>query len=275
MDWLSHGLGGLDLYRIVAQATPTPPSPTNVDELELLRQQIQFLREANASLDTTFDRYVHMVQLTLTTAGIIVGIVAILGTAISIKSLRDFYGTLRSVEGKVREAVDQEVAIALRRDRRRLNRLEAILAREDIPERMIVDYVVPTAAPSSRSPGLSFLLEVLQRRGFQPVLKYEPDFQDPKLAQQRPIFGADIIVLDLHHAKIDQDLDTANQVIQAIATKIPSQRATLIVYGSARFYEAVSDMTQRGDYCGASNSPLSLVARVLEAAYVVDAIKAS
>ncbi|NEQ34137.1 MAG: hypothetical protein F6K04_24635 [Leptolyngbya sp. SIO4C5] len=264
MDWLFDGLN------VVAQAAPSPPT---ADELELIKQQMAFLQDANAALNATFDRYVSMVQLTLATAGGIVGVVAVLGAAVSIKSLQDFYGTLRSIEGKVREAVDRQIAVALRSDRSRLKRLEAILAREDIPERMRVDYVVPIATPQQRPQSLSFLLEVLQRRGFQPILKYEPAFQDPVAAQQRPSFKTDIVVLDLHHAGIDQDLDQANAVIQAIAAKVPSQRAALVVYGSARFYQAIADLTQRGDYCGASNNPLSLVARVLEAAYVVDAVK--
>ncbi len=61
-----------------------------------------------------------MVQLTLLTAGVIVGVIAILGTALSIKSLKDYYDTLKGIEGKVRGEVDRTIAVALQRDRRRL-----------------------------------------------------------------------------------------------------------------------------------------------------------
>lgn len=267
MDLFSHGF----LATWLAQAAPPAPGPT-ADELALIKQQMAFLQEANGALVASFDRYVKMVQLILAAAGSIVGIVAVLGAAVSIKSLRDFYATLKGVEGKVREAVDQEVAIALRRDRRRLTRLEAILTREDIPERIRLDYVIPVQAPARRPGSLKVLLDVLQRRGFNVVPQYDSAFQDEQAAQQRPMFEADIVVLDLHHAGLDQDVDQANQVIHAIAAKVPSQQAALVVYGNGQ-YGAVRELVQRGDYCGASNGPLSFVARVLEAAYVADAVK--
>ncbi|NJO39996.1 MAG: hypothetical protein HC865_04775 [Cyanobacteria bacterium RU_5_0] len=270
MDWLFHTSLTDPALSLLAQATPTP-SPT-ADELELIKQQMEFLKDANAALTTTFDRYIQMVQLTLATAGGIVGIVAILGTVLSIKSLRDFYSTLKQVDGKVREAVDQEVAVALRQDRRRLNRLEDILAREDIPDRITIDFVVPTPAPQRRPDSLTFLLKVLEHRGFHPEVRYEPDFQTPDAAQQRPNFAAQIVVLDLHHAGIDRNLDHANAAIRVVAEKILSQKSALIIYGSGQ-YDAVRDLVNQGEFCGVSNGPLSFVTRVLEAAYVVDAIR--
>lgn len=265
MNWFSDCLDLAQPW--LAQTPPT------ADELELIKQQMAFLQQANASLSTSFDRYIKMVQLTLATAGGIVGIIAVLGAAVSIKSLRDFYATLKGVEGKVQDAVEQEVAVALRRDRRRLNRLEAILAREDIPEHLTIEYVVPSSATQHRrQDSLNVLLEVLQRRGFKAVLKYEPGFQDKEVAQQRPMFTSDIIVLDLHHGGIDRDQLKANAVIKAIADKIPFQQASLVVYGSEQ-YQAVRDLIDQGVYCGGSNGPLTFVARVLEAAYVADAVK--
>jgi hypothetical protein len=272
MDWLSDFFNlSPSVYEIAQSASPTT-APT-ADELELVKQQMDFLQEANKTLAASFDRYVKMVQLTLATAGGIVGVIAVLGAAVSIKSLRDFYATLKGVEGKVRDAVDQEVALALRRDRRRLNRLEAILAREDIPERTSIDYVVPAGEPQRRPRSLAILLEILYRRGFQVELKYDPAFQDPAAAQTRPPFEADVVVLDLHHAGIDQNLEKANAVIKAVGARVPAEQAALVVYGNARFYEEIPNLTAAGKYCGASNGPLSFVARVLEASYVTDAVR--
>jgi hypothetical protein len=274
MDWLHFGLDLVQPMHWLAQTSPsaTPTTAPTADELALIKQQMTFLKDANASLAASFDRYIKMVQLTLATAGGIVGVVAFLGAALSIKSLRDFYDTLRSVEGKVREAVDQEVSLALRRDRRRLNRLEAILAREDIPERISIEYLVPTTSPQRRQKSLDVLLEILERRGFNAVLRHEPNFQDPNLAQQQPMFNVDIVVLDLHHAGIDQDKDKANTTIKAVSDKMPFQQSSLVVYGSGQ-YSALWDLITQEVYCGASNGPLTFVARVLEAAYVADAIK--
>lgn len=271
MNWLPNWLSMPLPLDWLAQATSPAPAPT-ADELALIKQQMAFLKDANAALATSFDRYVKMVQLTLATTGGIVGIIAVLGAAVSIKSLRDLYDTLKSVEGKVRDAVDQEVAIALRRDRRRLNRLEAILAREDIPERVCLDSVIPAPVPAQRPRSLTLLLEVLQRRGFNVVPTYEPAFQAAQAIQQRPMFTADIVVLDLYHGGLDQDTAKADAVIRAIAAKVPPQQAALVVYGNGR-YGAVQELVQREDYINASNGPLSFVARVLEAAYVADAFK--
>ncbi len=246
---------------------------TTADELELLKAQY-------ASLESTFQRYVGMVQLTLVTAGGIVGVIAILGTALSLKSLKDYYDTLKGIEGKVRDEVDRTIAVALQRDRRRLVQLESMVERDLLPERIAIDYVVPAQAPPRRLQGVSFLLEVLKRRGFtNVVVRYEPQLrlqrlpagELPETASQRAVFEADIVVLDLHHAGIDQNLDAANAVIAAVGDRIDSQRSVVVVYGTAQFYKAVPKLNQADKYCGASNGPLTFVARILEAAYVVDA----
>lgn len=246
---------------------------TTADELELLKAQY-------ASLESTFQRYVDMVQLTLVTAGGIVGVIAILGTALSIKSLKDYYDTLKGIEGKVRDEVDRTIAVALQRDRRRLVQLEAMVERDLLPERIAIDYVVPAQAPPRRSQGVSFLLEVLKRRGFtNVVVRYEPQLRSqippvgelPETTRPRDVFEADIVVLDLHHGGIDQDMDAANAVIAAVGDRIDSQRSVVVVYGTGH-YAAVPKLNQADKYCGASNGPLTFVARVLEAAYVVDAL---
>jgi hypothetical protein len=239
---------------------------TTADELDLLKAQY-------ANLESTFQRYVDMVQLTLVTAGGIVGVIAILGTALSIKSLKDYYDTLKSIEGKVRDEVDRMIAVALQRDRRRLVQLESMVERDLLPERIAIDYVVPANPPPRRPRGISFLLEVLKRGGFtNVVVRYEPQLLSSETASQKDTFEADIVVLDLHHAGIDQNLAVANGVIAAVGDRVDSQRSVVVVYGTARFYDGVPKLNQADKYCGASNGPLTFMARILEAAYVVDAL---
>jgi len=50
------------------------------------------------------------------------------------------------------------------------------------------------------------------------------------------------------------------------------RQASLVVYGSEQ-YQAVRDLIDQGVYCGGSNGPLTFIARVLEAAYMADAVK--
>jgi hypothetical protein len=261
MDWSLH------LWEGIQRAAPL--AQTTADELELLKAQY-------ASLESTFQRYVSMVQLTLATAGGIVGVVAILGTALSIKSLKDYYDTLKGIEGKVRDEVDRTIAVALQRDRRRILQLEAIVDRDVLPERTTLDFVVPAAAPARRDGGVDFLLRILKRRGFAPgnlVLRYEPTLRSPATVEQCAPFNADIVVLDLHHGGIDQDLPLCNAVIAAVGDRLADPKTVVIVYGTARFYDGVSTLNQQDKYCSASNGALTLVARVLEATYMVDALK--
>jgi len=258
MDWLSHLWLHPHWPQLLAQTT--------ADELELLKAQY-------AALESTFQRYVNMVQLTLATAGGIVGVLAILGTVLSIKSLKDYYDTLKGIEGQVRSEVDRTIAVALRRDRRRLVQLESMVERDLLPERIAIDYVIPAAPPPRRQRGVSFLLEILKRRGFtNVVLRYEPQLRAAQPPSSGDTFEAQIIVIDLHHAGIDQDLDVANAVIAAAGNRVDGQRSVVVVYGTERFYAGVPQLNQVDKYCGASNGPLTFVARVLEAAYVVDAL---
>lgn len=262
MDWL--------LQLIIHSHWPHIVAQTTADELELLKAQY-------AGLEETFQRYVGLVQLTLVTAGGVVGVLAVLGTALSIKSLKDYYDTLKGIESKVRDEVDRTIAVALQRDRRRIVQLESMVERDLLPERIAIDYVIPMHSPSRRPRGVSFLLEILRRRGFtNVVLRYEPQLPQGELPQpgeQAPPFEADVVIIDLHHAGIDQDLDVSNAVIAAVGQRILSQRSVVVVYGTAKFYEGVPTLNQADKYCGASNGPLTFVARVLEATYVVDALK--
>lgn len=253
MDWFAHLITGGHWPHMVAQTT--------AEELELLKAQY-------AGLEETFQRYVGLVQLTLVTAGGVVGVLAVLGTALSIKSLKDYYDTLKGIEGKVRDEVERTIAVALQRDRRRILQLESIVERDLLPERTSIDFVIPMKAPARRDQGVDFLLEILRRRGFTDVtLRYEPKLKNPQTAFQCNPFEGDIVVLDLNHAGIDENEAASNAIIAAIAEKIANESSVLVVYGTARYR-----LNQRDRYSSASNGPLTFVARVLEATYVVDAV---
>ena len=62
-------------------------------------------------------------------------------------------------------------------------------------------------------------------------------------------------------------------MIAAVGEKIDRQQSVVVVYGTARFYDGVPKLNQVDKYCGASNGPLTFMARILEAAYVVDALE--
>jgi hypothetical protein len=120
--------------------------------------------------------------------------------------------------------------------------------------------------------GLTFLQKVLQRRGFKQIqTKFVPELLSAEATRQLPLFSGDVVVLDLHHGELTDN--QVEQVINNIATRVPFQQSTLVVYLVGRRSQALNELPQQGHYSVPANSPLSLVGRVVEAAYVADAIK--
>ncbi|ESA32792.1 hypothetical protein N836_24225 [Leptolyngbya sp. Heron Island J] len=64
--------------------------------------------------------------------------------------------------------------------------------------------------------------------------------------------------------------DAYETVVKGAIAKLPKQQAALVVYIPTNI-NAIRSATQDGHYCSAANSPLTLVARVVEAGYVADA----
>jgi len=90
MDWHPHIFELVtwphvwDWFAQVTAPTPTPtavptpaapPTTATADEVALLKSQIELLQKAYGTLDTTFQRYITLVQTALTVAGIGVGVV--------------------------------------------------------------------------------------------------------------------------------------------------------------------------------------------------------
>lgn len=265
MDWLP-GLDFSVFGHWLAQASPPAP-----DQVELLKSQIEFLKDANAALADNFARYVDTVNASLTVAGFVLSAITLLGGVLFGKSLWEFRRTLQGVnqevERRVRQRVEQEVAVVVQN---RIDKLEAVLAREAILGNVSLSYIIPTDATGIDAAKLAFALKVLNTRGFQTFPKYLPALQNPSQAAELPKFTSDIVVLDLVNTGLP--VDQYETVIEGAIAKTPKQQASLIIYLSGRS-NAIATATNQGHYCSAANSPLTLVARVTEAAYVADAIK--
>ena len=256
------------LLHSLAQTTPPQPTPA---ELELLKEQISFLKEANATLADSFVRYVNTVNASITIAGFVLTAITLLGTVVFGKSLWDFRRTLQGVntevEQRVRQKVEQEVALVVQN---RIDKLEAILTREITLSRVTLTYLLPAAANTVNAENVAFALRVLQARGFQTTPRYLSALQSQSQTELLPDFSTDVVVLDLTSTAFSDSLK--EDIITRTLTKIRKQQTALIVY-SPGYFNAVKTATNDSHFCNAANSPLTLVARVIEAGYVADAAK--
>ncbi len=261
MVWLTQ----VFLYFRLSQTTPA--------DVERLNNQIDFLKDANAALADNFTRYVDTVNASLTVAGFVLTAITLLGTVVFGKSLWDFRRTLQGVnqevENRVRQRVEQEVALVVQS---RIDKLEAILAREVTLSRVSLCYILPTTANDADSERVAFALRVLNARGFNPIPRYLPTLQTAAQGDRLPNFSQDVVVLDMASTTLPDA--SKEEIVANTLAKVPRQQAALVVYSPGRF-EAISKGTADGHYCSAANSPLTLVARVTEAGYVADAIRQS
>jgi len=293
MDWLPSCLGSIQSLHWLAQTPPVDPSPV-ANELDLLRSQIELLEKAYSNLDTTFQRYITLVQTALTIAGIAVTTVIGVGIWLFRGSLAEFRQTLQGVNAEVTRTVQQRVQVAVAEGvqnqqaiieaevqqrvqrevglvvRNRIDRLEDVLRREALVSHISVDYILPVVEPAAWPQNLGFLLKVLKSRGFQALPQFMPSFQDQEMAQDLPMLTGDVVVLDLENAEVSAD--RRDSMIRWVAQKVPFQRSTLVVYTTGR-HSAINELPAAGHYCIGANSPLSLVGHTVDAAYIADAIK--
>ena len=261
MDWLP-ALHLSDLRHLLSQTTPA--------DVELLKSQIEFLKDANAALADNFDRYVSTVNSSLTVAGFVLSAITILGGVVFGKSLWDFRRTLQGVtqevERRVRQRVEQEVALVVQN---RIDKLEAVLAREAIVSNVTLSYIVPAVSSMVDSGKVEFALKVLDTRGFRTFPKYLPELQASDTAAALPMFSTDVVILDLSNTTLERD--GYDGVIERAIAKLPLQKAVLVVHAAGRF-AAIDTATTAGHYCIPANSLVTLPARGVEAAYIADAI---
>lgn len=287
MDWFFN-LHHISLSPWLAQA---PTAPT-ADEVALLKSQISLLEKAYGNLDTTFSRYVTLVQTVLVLGGGAIAFVGALGVWIFKDSMSSYRETLNGINAEIDKALKRnmkiEVAAAMSQQqaiiqsevqqrvqteigivlRRRITKIEQILSREDIPSQVKIDYVLPTVNGNVDPGKLSRSVRVLTARGFDINARFVPDLQDDDQAKELPMMdGSSILLLDLTSAQVTEA--EYDSIIRRTVAKLRPSQTALVVYVPSNS----TNIREFPDYyCNAANSLLTLVPRVIEAAYVIDAI---
>ncbi len=267
MDWLptidlSH------LWDLVIAQTPTPtatPSPVvspakNINDIELLKSQLEFLKATNGQLGESFNKFVAAMQFTLVVFAFLGGVLAfVIG-----KNLDDAKKVAsqlinREVENKITDLVQAEIESVKRS-----------LQRERVIGSTVVDYYLPsddTTEPDD--------CKLLRTRGFAKVR-----FYNQKRKPKKPV--GDILVLDLINSKLleGQDFvglskeDAENKREDKVKTQIDSvlslmdKTTILVIYVKGRFRE-IDNLATRVDYYYVPvNAPISLMGIVADSAYV-------
>lgn len=239
------------LSLIVAQ---TPPTPTPSPDLELIKQQMEFLKDANSQLTESFNAFIGTLNLAFVVMGIFLGILGIVGTF--------FYGkTLNDIRESVYTVVDKEVnRIVSQTIRARVDYLQKVLEREEVIGWITIDYLLPTNQPMPPPPEF----KLLQKRGFQDVkIRYQVS------ASRRR--SRDILVLDLVNDQLP-DSEITTVVNQVIDNLVPT--SVLVVYVSG-FSPAIEELKKRKrvEYYTVANNRISLISAAVNCAYIADALR--
>ena len=226
-------------HDILAQALPSPsptasPQPINSETVEFLKSQFR-------SLTTTFNIYVSLVSAV---AALFVGFAAYFFK-------RTLSEAKQEVRQLVREAVQVEIAESIKK---RVDMLEQVLQREEVPSLVSVDYVMQDAsAPLPRE------YRFLHARF--PRLKVR------RLDSRK--FTADVVVLDLvNYLPNSTELSEAalEQILHEAADKIAPE-SVLAVYVRGR-YKAIDTLGQKVNYYTLANVPTQLLGNVVNSAYI-------
>jgi len=243
MPWLNLFTITAGRLWLLAQASPSP-SPTVAAPIDIAT--VEFLKGQFQSLTTTFNIYVTLLSA-----------VAALFVAFAAWFFkRTLSEAKQEVQQLVREAVKLEIAASIKQ---RVETLEQILEREEMPGLVSVDYVLQVASGT-----LPKEYRLLNARF--------PKIKVRKLDSRQ--FNGDVVVLDMvNYQPTGSKLEEAeiDQVLQAVTDKM-SPESVLAVYVRGR-YSAIETLGQKISYYTSTNLPTQLLGNVINAAYVANTLR--
>jgi hypothetical protein len=267
MDWLplidfSHLRDWIIAQTPTSIPTPSPLSNAgkNLNDIELLKSQLEFLRATNGQLGESFNKFITAMQLTLGVFALLGGILAyVVGK--NVDDARKVASQLinREVENKITNLVESEIESVKRS-----------LQRERVIGSTTVDYYLPTNDTIEPDD-----CKLLRARGFAKV-RFWNQRKEPK----KPV--GDIFVLDLINSKLLEEQkfaglskeDAKNKREQKVKSQIDLalnflDKTTVLVIYIDGFSEEVKNLAARVDYYYvAANTPITLIGLVADSAYV-------
>jgi hypothetical protein len=234
---------------VLATPSPTPNAsssiPMNLAELQLLKSQLEFLKDSNVRLSTSFSQFIEAMKFVLVALGVLGGVIVyIFGKNLDDAKTLATQAIQQKVEGHVSSLVQVEV-----------ENLKRSLDRERIISEVFVDYYLPKNLDTPSE------VKLLKARGFKEVRCH-------KNLQSLMSVRSDIVVLDLEHAIVPKSDDLEQQAKLFIddLLNILSPSSVVIIYIRG-YVKYINTLTER--YVIAANNPITLVGNVTDGAYVV------
>lgn len=236
---------------LVAQNPPSPtPSPS--PDVELLKQQLEFLKGANSQLTESFNSFVSALNVSFVVLAIVLGILGAFGAF--------FYGkTLTEIKQTVGIEVKQQVErIVSEIIKERVDYLQKIVEREEVLSRVTIDYLLPIN--QGVLPPTEY--QLIKTRGFNDVnFRYKTDRFD---------YRNHVLILDLvnHQFSEDELISIVRKVVENSASE-----SVLVIYINYRVSALDEFLKNQKVYVVLANSPISLMGTVVNSAYMADALR--
>jgi hypothetical protein len=247
IPWSASILNFASQLSLIAQASPSPNPTASPRSAEVAA--IEFLKAQFQSLTTTFNIYVSLISA--------VSVIFVGFAAWFFK--RTLSEAKQEVDQLVKAEVKRQIAATVSE---RVNYLEQILQREEVPSLVSVDYVLQNASiPPKEYRLLNARFSKLKIR---------------RLDSRK--FNGDVVVLDLvnYQPKISalpkpKNEDELTRILDEVIDKI-SPDAVLAIYIEGQ-YDAIKNLGQKLKYYTSTNLPPQLLGNVVNAAYVAHALR--
>ncbi len=248
-------------HLILAQTTPSPAptTPPTTDEIELLKSQLEFLKEANGRLSDNFSQFISAIQVVFVLFGV-AGAIAAYFLGQNFKEFKELSNqAVQEAVKRVRQDTEAQIATLVMTE---VTNVERTLRRERVISSTLVDYYRPGSDQTTKE------FSLLQARRFQnvrPVKELDDIRRSP----------GDVVVLDLQNwilpssqAFIDlPDADrelNAKQQIDGLLNVLPTS-AVVVVYTRITIKHLYSISNR---YVLPANNPVTLVGNAVDGAYV-------
>lgn len=253
LSFLLHSLA-----RLLAQTTPSP-SPTAAPRpdpnLSLLQSQLEFLKDANDRLASSFESFTSTVNTAFVILTAVLGILGAIGLFLYGQTLKE---AKQAIEEQVQQAVERSIARSLKR---RVDNLETLLDREDIIKLVAVDYwlpIDPHPTHSSPQPPLEYTL--LADRGFRMRFRMGSDRYNPR---------TDLTVVDLANGNFSEA--DINSFLSRLKDDL-SDNAVVVIYVPGNL-KAVDQLREKTRYYIPAIVPIRLLGAVTDAASVAYSLR--
>lgn len=268
MDWLPS-IDLSHLWDLVIAQTPTPistPSPVltpakNLNDIELLKSQLEFLKATNGQLGESFNKFVGAMQFTL---GVFAFFSTVFGGVLVYIFGKNLEDAKKVASQTIHQEIDNHIAGLVKKEVRNVKRT---LQRERVISSTTVDYYLPSLDGEPNE------YKLLVAREFKNV-----KFWNKTTIPER--FLADVCVLDLENSidaagkkfselPPDKREETAKRIIDEFIQILP-QTAILVIYVAPPALKAINNVTFKGRYYAPANTAITLVGMVADSAYVAE-----